>query len=323
MSKWLKGKENAFNKLKEEKKQEAESQTQSAGPRRSDIVWKTPEKGTVDKAKIYLMRLLPDKKDNFYKTFFYHMYETSDGKWIFIFCPKTYNFENYCPFCLATMKLYRGSKEDKRSAYNYKRKRKHCVNSFIVKDPRDAEAESEEEKNEKKVLIYEFPDKVESKIFQEMNDDEYGNGMNIFDPGEDGVDFILKVNSTKPVQDDGPNSGKTFPDYSNSKFATNKPYALGSDKEIEKIMESTHDLDAYLKSMERTEEELIELAKEEMLGDVIDLNNRNPVRQSMKKEDIDELPFDDRKEDSFTTDEKKQEEDVIDDDALLKELEDL
>lgn len=317
-SKWMKGKEELFNKFREEKKQEAEREP--AGPRRADIVWKTPEKGTVDKAKTYIFRLLVDKNGNFYKSFFYHMFQNSKGKWTFVLCPKTHNFENYCPLCTATMELYRGNKEDKKSGYNYKRKRKHCSNVYIIKDPRDADAEDENEKTTGKVLIYEFPDKVESKINAEMNDDEYGNGMNIFDPGEDGVDFILKVASTKPIQEEGPNKGKQFPDYSDSKFS-NKSYALGKDDEIKAILDSTHDLDAYLKSMERTDDELIEMVKEEMLWDMISKNhpnnNKSNVRQDIKStEEMDSFPG---QETTDQSEDEKQED--YNDDDLLKELE--
>lgn len=42
-----------------------------------DILWPTPEKGTVDKPKIYQLRLLPDTNDNFYKSFYYHMYKSA------------------------------------------------------------------------------------------------------------------------------------------------------------------------------------------------------------------------------------------------------
>lgn len=234
---------------------------------------------------------------------------------------------NYCPFCEATMRLYRGNKEDKKAGYKYKRKQKHCGNAFIVKDPRDANAESEEEKNSGKVLIYEFPDKVESKIRSEMNDDEYGNGLNIFDPGDDGVDFILKVASTKPVQEEGPNKGKQFPDYGDSKFA-NKPYPIGSDKEIEKIVESTHDLDAYLKSMEKTEDELIQLVKDEMLWDLI---SNDKVKSDNTRKDMnsmDEMPQSFTGTDGQSSDTESASEDTDQDSTdeyseedLLKELE--
>jgi thiol-disulfide isomerase/thioredoxin len=252
------------------------------------------------------------------------MYKNSKGQWTFVFCPKTYNFENYCPFCAATMKLYQGSKEDKRSGYNYKRKRKHVVNAHIIKDPRDAEAEEDKDKSGGKTLIYEFPDTVESKIRSEMQDEEYGNGMNIFDPGEDGVDFILKVGATKPIQEEGPNKGKSFPDYSDSKFA-NKSYPLAKDDSvIEEIMEKTHDLDEYLKSMERKEEDLISMVKDEMLWELISQDVPTSYKPGPEKaessDEMDDVPFG---EDEQKSEQKQEDDENIDESDLLAELDNL
>lgn len=326
-SKWMRDKEMIFNKFKEQKKQEQEKQT--AGPRRSEIVWKTPDKGTVDKPKIYQGRLLVDLNDTFYHSYYYHMFQDKSGKWMFVFCPKSWDMNSYCPFCAATMRLYRGSAQDKKLGYKYKRKSKHCVNFYIVKDPRDAEAESDEEKNEGKVLIYEFPDKIESKIKQEMNDDEYGNGINIFDPGEDGVDFILKVGATKPIQEEGPNHGKVFPDYSDSKFAPKPTPLKKTDKEIEEIMGKRHDLTEYLKSMERSEEDILDLVKSEDLWDMIEQDYEKQTRSSFAKssEDMDSFPGSEQKEQqSEDTKEEKKEESVNgseEESDLLAELENM
>lgn len=333
-SKWLKGKEQLFSQFKEQKKAEQDNQ---AGPRRMDIVWPTPQKGTTDKAKIYQLRLLPDETGNFYRSYFYHMYKsTSTGKWTFVFCPKSETPENYCPFCAATMRLYQGSNEDKKVAYNYKRKRKHCVNVHIVKDPRDADAENEEGKVAGKTLVYEFPDTVESKVRSEMNDEEYGNGINIFDPGDEGVDFILRVSATKPIQEEGPNKGKTFPDYSDSKFA-NKPTALGTDEEVEAIMSSTHDLNKYLEGMKRDSDELVGLVKDEMLFDLIkpdypkvSSSSKTEKKDETRKEE-DSAPWKEQKEDisdehvgegEKEEDEKKESGNISDND-ILDELEEL
>ena len=210
-----------------------------------------------------------DTNDNFYKTYHYHMYHsTSTGKWIFVLCPKTFDFGAYCPFCAAVSKLYLGSTEDKKTAYNFKRKVKHCSNVYVVKDFRD-DGKIDEEKTSGKVWVYEFPGKVESKIKQEMNDSEYGAGMNLFDPGKDGYDFILKVGATVPINQEGANKGKSFPDYGDSKFA-NKPTAIAdSDEVITKIMGDRHDLTKYIETMTRTDEDMIEMLKKEMLYELI------------------------------------------------------
>ncbi len=314
MSKWLKNKEKLFEQFKEQKKKETENQV--AGPRRSDITWKTPEKGTQEKPKNYQGRLLMDPNDNFYKTYFYHMFQGADNKWVFALCPKTYGMEQYCPLCAAVSKLYKGNSDDKKLAYQYKRKVKHVVNFYIIKDPRDAEAENDEEKNSGKVLVYDCPTKIESKIKNEM-EGEYAAGIKIFDPSEQGYDFIVSVGSTKPQAD-----GKVWPDYSNSKFVhTGK--ALGTDEEIDSIMERRHNLDDYIKIMERTPEDLLNIVKAEMLYELVEQDYEGAkkptpnVPKMEKKEDMDDVPW---KEDE-PKEEKKGE--SLSDDELLKSLEDL
>lgn len=320
-SKWVKNKEKLFEQFKEQKKHELENKP--AGPRRQDIVWKTPEKGTQEKPKNYVIRFLPDQNGNFYKSFLYHMFKDTKGNWTFVLCPKTHGMDKYCPLCAATMRLYKGSAEDKKMAYQYKRKSKHCVNTFIVKDPRDADASSDDEKVQGKVLVYEPPDKVEAKVRREMTDEEYGQGLNIFDPGEDGVDFLLSVGATKPDSD-----GNVYHDYSESKF-TSKPYPLAkTDKEIENILNSTHDLDEYLKVMERTEEEIIQIVKDEMLWELIqqDYGVQQPKPGPEKAEtveEMDEAPFDNPQNESESNPSETKSSDSVDDisdDDLLEEL---
>jgi hypothetical protein len=270
-----------------------------------------------------------DINDNFYKTYHYHMYfSKSLEKWIFVLCPKTFDFSNYCPFCAATSKLYLGTKTDKAVGYQIKRKTKHCINAYIVKDPRDQD-KIEEERSEGKVLIYEFPSKIESKIKSEMNDVEYGCGQYVFDPGEDGFDFVLKVGATKPIQDEGPNKGKVFPEYGDSKFSSKSSPIADSDDIIEQIMEQRHDLDKYLKSMMKDPEDLVELLKKEMLWDLIEeeatfrmgLKKLTPVEEQKMEGEFtpDEKP--EPKEENPESKEEKQEN--KDDEDFLKELEGL
>lgn len=253
MSKWID--ENLFNQFVEQKAKEADK---PAGPRRSEIVWKTPERGTPDKPKVYEGRFLPDKKGNFYMKYHYHMFYSGE-KWNFLLCDKTFDFENFCPWCAVTSKLYMGNSEDKKRATEYKRKEKFVSNFFIIDDPRDAE---NEEKVAGSVKIYEFPGKVESKLKSEITDTKHGLGPAIFDPSGEGFSFILKVRSTKPKD------GKTWPDYSDSLFAR-KPSALGDDSEIQAVMDSRYDLEEYVRGMTREETDTITLLKAEMVFDFI------------------------------------------------------
>ena len=257
MSKWVN--DDLFGKFQEQKKEEKVTPP-GGGLRRTETVWQTPEKGTDSVPKVYKGRFLPDPKGEFYKQYYYHMYRSGE-KWIFTICPKTDNFENFCPFCSVTSKLYMGASADKKMANNYKRKRKYVGNFFIEDDPRDAERDDEAKVNGT-VRLYEFPNKVEMKLKEEITDPD-GLGGSIFDPSQDGYSFILKVLSTKRDE-----RGNAWPDYSNSNFAR-RPEALGSEGEIDKIMESTFDINEYLDGMRMTEDELVKLVKDEMLFDMI------------------------------------------------------
>ena len=332
MSKWVN--DDLFGKFQEQKKEEKENPQGGTG-RRIDTVWQTPEKGTETQAKVYKGRFLPDPKGEFYKQYYYHMYRSGE-KWVFTICPKTDSFENFCPFCSVTSKLYTGSPADKKMANNYKRKRKYVTNFFIKDDPRDAERDDEAKVNST-VKIYEFPNKVESKLKEEITEAD-GLGIAIFDPSDEGYDFILKVMSTK--KDD---KGNSWPDYSNSKF-DRRPGALGSESEIEEIMSQTFDINAYIDQQRKTEAELVKLVKDEMLFDMIsdeydqimrkrqmkaESEEMEPTTVSSEPDDIPDSIFDDQPtvqpEAVETTQESGDEEppwsDSDSDEELLKELE--
>lgn len=326
MSKWMKNKEKLFNKFKEEK---AKEQDKSGAFDRSEIVWPTPEKGTIDNPKTYALRFLMDVNDNFYKSYHYHMfYSQAQERWFYTLCPKTFNFSNYCPFCAISSKLFLGSKSDKAIAYQMKRKDRNCVNVYVVQDPRDVDKIAEE-KSEGKVLIYEFPNSVESKLKQQMNDAKYGLGLSIFDPGPDGFDFVLKVGATKPIQEEGPNKGKSFPKYDDSMFAR-KPSAIAdSDDVIEQIMEKRHDLDAYLKNMVRDKDMIVEILKKEMLWDLIaeEASHKMGIAKDDTIDDVIPESKEEPKEEKADKPKEEPKEEKVsessDDDDFLKELDNL
>lgn len=326
MSKWIN--KDAFASFQQEKKLEAEQPAQTFGIDRREAVWPTPEKGTADRAKVYTLRFLPDKKGNFYKKYHYHMFMSGE-KWVFLLCPKTHDFENYCPWCSVTSKLYMGSAADKQAAYNYKRKDKYVGNVFIVDDPRDAERE---DKMNGTVKLYEFPAKVEMKLKEEITDVRNGLGRSIFDPGEDGYDFILKVLSTK--KDD---RGRQWPDYSNSAFSRRPTAIADTDREIEEIMVKTKDLGEYVKSLERDNDYIRQTLKDEMVYDLVEkewnkvLNiQEKATASSDEPDDIDDSRWAEQENLSGDTDEPDefdQEQDSdgddLSDEALLQELSNL
>lgn len=256
-SKWV-NKALFENYVQEKEKEEAPQQY----VKRSDLIFPTPEMGTAEKAKVYEFRFIPDNKGNFTKKYMYHAFRVGEKFRSFV-CEKSFGMDNFCPWCLASQKLYMGNDNDKKAASNYKRKNRNVGNIFIVDDPRDSERDAEK-KLKGQTRIYEFPDKVESKLKSEITDKKNGLGPAIFDPGEEGYNFLLKAKATKKDA-----SNKVWPDYADSTFAR-KPYALGTDKEIKAIMESTHDIDEYIKTMKISDEENIALLKTEMLWELVE-----------------------------------------------------
>jgi hypothetical protein len=336
MSKWIS--KELFDDFQKEKVEEKETST--GGFRRSDLLWETPDKGSIDQPKVYEGRFLVDPKGkSFYKKYFYHFWQSGES-WKFVLCPKTHDFKNYCPFCSAVSKLYNGTAQDKSQAYQLKRKEKYVGNFYIAKDPRDADRD-EEKKVVGKVRLYEFPYAVEKKLKNEITDKDEGYGMQIFDPSENGRNFILKVLSTKKQED-----GRTWPDYSSSTFSRSQS-ALGSDDEIEALMKTCTDLVEYLKSMETKKDKMVEILKAEFLWELVEQeclkngfeDNGEPQEkkpEEPKEESKDEDTFDTGKEEEKKEEKKeeKQEEkeeskpadtggDDLDDDDLLAELDNM
>ena len=268
----------SFNKFVDEKKQEKEPVSSGGFKRKLELMWKNPSRGqSTDKPKVYTGRFLPDPKGQYYKKYHFHAFVLGD-KFQSYLCTKTFNFDNYCPWCDATNKLYTGTNADKKSAGKFKRKDKYLSNFYIVDDPRDHESD---EKVNGTVKIYEFPQKLEAKVKEQVTDSKNGLGAAIFDPGEGGFDLLIKILSTKKDQ-----YGKVWPDYSLSDFSR-KSYALGTDDEIEKIMSSTTNLDEYLQLMERDDEITIEALKAAMLWDLVSDNwNKNKGIKTEKKTNV-------------------------------------
>ena len=263
MSKWID--KELFNQYAEEKEKEQDV-TKNQMFRKLDFVWPTPKAGTVSTAEVYEGRWLTDPKKRFTKKYYYHFWKSGE-KWNFIFCPKTFagadSFnDTYCPCCSITSKLYMGTATDKKMARQIKRKSRNIGNWYVFDDPRDAKLEPEKQQKGK-VKIYEFPDKVESKLKAEITDKKNGLGPSIFDPGDEGYNMILKVKSTKSDAD-----GNSYPDYSDSTFSR-RPSALGTDKEIKAIMATTHDLEEYINNLVTTEDNMVTILKNEMLYDMV------------------------------------------------------
>lgn len=331
MSKWINN--DLFGQFQKQKKEEKEKQSTSQGfQSRSEFIWETPERGTDTQPKIYTIRFIPDQTGMFYKEYSYHMFKSGD-KWMFSICPKTEGFDKFCPICAVTSRLYTGTAADKVMASSYKRKKKFVGNIYIVDDIRDAERQEVSEKCNGKVKLYEFPQKVEAKLKEEITDTKHGLGPCVFDPGPEGYNFLLKVGSTKK---DG--AGKEWPDYANSTFER-RPQSLGTDEEIDKIMKSCININDYITSLKKSDEELIKIVKDEMLFDLIKddvvqyqakLRRVSTVIEDIPEGDIYANTSKDKVDDVFNTDEEMKKTAAAvdvggksDDEELLKELENM
>lgn len=318
MSKWIS--KDTFKEFADEKKNETQP---ASGGAFLDKKWKALEKGPSDNPKTYEVRFLPDPKNGFYKKIFYHMWKQGE-KWVYQLCPKTEDFNNACPICAVVNKLFQGSESDKNEARKLKRKEKYVSNVFVAYDPRDAgKAPDDESKQEGKVLIYEFPSKVEQKLAEEIKDTRNGLGASIFDPDADGYNFVIKVGT----QSGGTN--QSFPEYSMSTFARRPNAIADSEEAIDKLMADRVTLDEYISKSRKPMSVLIEAMKTEMFWDLIASDFRkyeNAEEPTEKKsEPKTETPREEPKQESVKAESKaeskKDESDDLDEAALLAELE--
>jgi hypothetical protein len=300
MSKWID--KEVFEDFQKEKIEEKDNE---GSQNRSAKLWPTPEKGSIENPKVYEGRFVPDPKGKFYQRYYYHMWQAGDESWIFILCPKTHDFKTYCPFCSVTSKLYAGgTKSDKAQGYNIKRKEKFVGNWFVVKDPRDQDKE-DDNKSAGKLKLYEFPGKVEQKLKKEITDKSEGYGLSIFDPSDEGRNFIIRVLSTK--KDD---RGKQWPDYSNSSFARSRSAIADSDEGIQAILDLATDIEEYISDMTISDSKMVEILKNEFLWDMVAdeaINNGYEDDGSRPKEAKKEEP---EKKEEPDKDEEKEKEDL-------------
>ena len=167
------------------------------------------------------------------------------------------------------------------------------------------------------------------KLKEEITDVKNGYGYKIFDPSEEGHNFILKVLATKKDP-----SGNVWPDYSSSTFSRNSN-SIGTDSEIDALMKTCTDLDDYINNLAVSEERIEEVLKTEMVWDMVasewtkvrGLTEEKPeIQAPALQDDIDDSVWD--KDDTAPdpveseNDEKPWVDDDkdLDDEDLLKEL---
>lgn len=305
MSKWIN--KDKFNKFQKQKKKEQDSVP--AGQSNRSIVWQTPEKGTPERPKVYEGRFLPDKDGNFYEKYLYHMFRLGE-RWQFVLCEKTFGMDHFCPFCTASSKLYMGTSADKKVAGQFKKKEKFVSNFYVIDDPRDNERDADKKVN-KTVKLYEFPWKVEMKLKEEITNSKHGLGISIFDPGDEGYNFLLKVLATKKDRD-----GNIWPDYSMSEF-TRRPSSLGSEEEVDKIMQSTTSLKEYVSMMRKPDDETLDILKKAMIWELVESEWNRYKNVTVEEKEADNDVFVDD-EDVVDTDLSEDE-----DEDLLRELDNI
>ena len=311
-SKWIDNKK--FREFVNQKRKEKNEKPDPVGDGYY-LKWRNPQMGTQTKAKVYKIRLLPDKDGEFYKKYFYHFFQTNEKSY-YIKCNKTAdNLDNYCPWCNANQILWKGNENDKKKAYRYKRNERFVCNVFIVDDPRDVDADNEFKVNGK-LRLYEFPATIESKIINELTDDEQGYGEKIFDP-ENGHDLFIKIKAHAPDK-----NGKIWPDYADTAFSKVPTAILEEKEEIEKTMDSVYDLSKYLKSLDidwKTHEKLI---KQELLWDDIKENFMRNVEDYKESEESEKEESEETASEETETEETETEDndDEPSDEDLLNEL---
>jgi len=321
MSKWIN--KDLFKEFVEEKK--TETQAPTSGPI-FEKKWKALEKGPSSDPKTYEARFLPDPKKGFYQKIHYHMWKVGE-KYVYYICPKTDDFNNPCPICGVVNKLFQGSEDDKKIARNMKRKEKFVSNVFVAYDPRDAGKEKDDSaRSEGKVLLYEFPSKIEQKLAEEIKDTKNGLGHSIFDPSSEGYNFIIKVGT----QSGGGENKQSFPEYSMSTFARRPNAIADSEEEIDRLMGERIAIDDYISKSKRPMKDLIEAVKTEMLWELVERDFARYVEDEPKKETKSETKTEEKKENKPSApkvEEKKEEkpstenDEDLDEASLLAELE--
>jgi hypothetical protein len=210
------------NKIKEEQKQK---EAASKGKDKSFIF-----KPILDKkaAQVkYVVRILPNvhQPENKYPWVeaSAHMFRRADGKFIYTLCPFTYHGKDAkCPICEKS-KAYFATQDaaDEKRALDLWRKPRSFINVLVVEDPR-----SGEESQEGKVVIWEIGKKLQQKLSIAFNDKK----INFWHPLK-GHNFNLII--TRQGE---------YDNYDNCDFEFTATPIAGTDKAMDKIFDSIHNI---------------------------------------------------------------------------------
>lgn len=225
-----------------------------------------------------IIRFIPDKNGNPFVKFYSHsfdfMVEGVKKYWIKN-CINTFGYDRECPICKKNQEYWNSSfEQDKKIASQRKRKLNFVSNILVIKNPANPEDEG-------KVYLYQYGQKIYDKMKQLMfpsEEDLLDDDFKSFVPFdlEDGAEFLLKVKK----QGD-------FPNYDDSKFSSQKK--LGTDKEIDKIMGLTYDLEEFIKEDKfPTNEETIKVLGT-ILGITQAVSKPRPAAKVEKEEEVEEV----------------------------------
>lgn len=290
MGKFKSAKKN-FGALREKLKKEQEAKESSGKKTEYDNSWKFSPKLIGAKCE-YRVRILPHihvddgLAEPWVKSFSHMFNRPSDGKYIYVQCPTTYDEKGFdkCPICLKSKELYAKENEAATAdAGKIYRKPRYHVNVLIKEDCRDGD-----DNQAGKVLVWEFGQQIFDKLHDALVDQE----MDFYDP-EEGNDFILKIK-----QKGG------YTNYEMSHF-TLKPSPITDDEdEMEKIHGQIYNLNEKVLSEPPKDPELLTflLTGEKTKGKGATANSENKPSKTRDsdEDDGDEL---DEDEDEITDDE--------------------
>ena len=217
-----------FSALREKLKKEQDSKS-SGGKVEYDNSWKF-KPALVGAKSEYVVRFLPHVHvddglaEPWVKTYAHMFNRPSDGKYIYVTCPTTYDEKGFdkCPICTKAKALYDKDNESAEAeAGKIYRKARYHINVLVREDSRTGD-----ECQKGKVLVWEFGQQIFDKLHDALVDQE----LDFYDP-EEGNDFVIKIK-----QKGG------FTNYEMSHFSI-KPTAISDDKqEAARIFKEIHNL---------------------------------------------------------------------------------
>lgn len=215
-----------------------------------------------------VIRFLPDKEGTpfikFYSHNFNYMVDGVKKYWIRN-CINTFGYDKECPICKKNQEYWNSSfKSDKDIASQRKRKLNFIANILVVKNPNKPEEEG-------KVFLYQFGQKIYDKIKDKMFPSDEIKALGEYD---EYVPFDLYEGANfKLVQ---VKQGE-YPNYDKSEFGKQTP--VGSDKQINVVMEQTHPINEFIADDKfPTNKEVIE-----KLGAILGLTTSAPKQKDVEE----------------------------------------